>query len=91
MCTIYHRVCVCVASLTISSTSLLVEVINPLCILVQGGHTALGLDEGAGPLCTDAAVLQADLQGPLVHRLALLTVPRLQTNHLLDHHLEWTV
>lgn len=60
---------------------------------MQRRHPHLWCDEGAGALAADAAVLQADLQGALVHRLAFLVVVVplwLQAGHLLYHHLEGT-
>ena len=75
---------------TVAGLRPLLELCDPGSVLVQGGHPCLGLDQGAGLICGDAAVLQADLQGALVHLLAL-TGPRLHGNNLLQHHLERAV
>lgn len=39
---------------------------NPLCILMQGFHSSFGLDEGAGMLSVDSAVLEVNFQWSMV-------------------------
>ena len=52
--------------------AIFVELGDPLSIIVECVDTSLWLDEGAGLLCVDGAVLQADLQWMQVQSLVHL-------------------